>query len=419
MASSSKLLKRFGVPALALAKASNRPARVSFQLPKSLRAKLTKQGYFHIVEDGEVDVDTLTRYFNLLCDMTNDENNKLKSNERLLIEKFKLVLMNAIRRHLEQLHAQATHTTIQAPHRKVTSKKVFRWIKMGLFVVYNVIMLPIGVCSGFVGFQSMLPLLIPGLAEGIVFGIAVALTAIDFVIQGLGQAKSLKEVLHVSLNNDAKRLLKTYQQQIKATKRINTLLPQSHIAKQMTQSEFKSLADVTVEINTRDLAYKQEQFNDKSFGKQFKENKFKKIAGWGVVGLQSIMIIGAGYFMAAALIGALAAPLLGTPAGWVIISLVIIGMLAGYICLRDDSVRSLLSPALHKFKVVKDKIKKFIIVDDFDHIFRNKSAFKSDKVKDDTEIVNDKEKTVVNESEFSDDESLSISSSSISLKKAH
>ncbi len=92
----------------------------------------------------------------------------------------------------------------------------------------------------------------------------------------------------------------------------------------------------------------------------FREPKFKKVIRWGLNGINTLLNLAGTYYMTSAFLAMLAAPLLGTPAGWAIIVIAVVGQMAAQFAMRQDSLYGLINPSAVKNNATQERINKFI-----------------------------------------------------------
>jgi hypothetical protein len=343
--------------------------QIPFILPKKLRAKLANNHLsLEMIEDGKVSISTLSKQFDDLCKLNADNNS-------IPIEEYKLAIMEAVAVYLEQLRPQKLSNNAKS---KTKRQKIIRWIQLGLFMFSEVVMMPSGIYYTFLGFKTMLAIIVPSAVSLAVLGISIALTAIDLAIQMVFKATMIKQVLGMSLGNQAKKLLHVYERQIIATEKMNTLLSQPDVFKQMTLQEYKAVSSLVVDFNQKDMKPKQMKFDDKHLAKNNKEHMAKKVLRGCILGFKAILTVTSAYFWATVLLGLISASLIGTPVGWIITGILIAGALAAFLSLRDDTMRQILSPALKAFKQVKNMFSRLTVMNDFNHIISNTNMFKRD-----------------------------------------
>ena len=90
----------------------------------------------------------------------------------------------------------------------------------------------------------------------------------------------------------------------------------------------------------------------------FRETPFKKGLRWVLAGLNIALNFAGGYFFALSLLAGAAATaaLIGTPVGWGIIGLVILGQIALRLLVRSNAMFNMLNPEAERHKEVREKI---------------------------------------------------------------
>lgn len=201
-------------------------------------------------------------------------------------------------------------------------------------------------------YGSALFLLIPGITNPVVVVMSVIFTILNCAFFYAFEVSILKEAMGIhSKENDIGSIINVYTQQLETTTAINQLL---------TTIDIFSMDPVLYEEYTK-LAV---LFNDDVKKKQdsvgsFQESIPRKILKWGVIGFGLLNSISGSYFMSTSLLAVISAPLLGTPIGWLIISLTVVAGLGFYYAMGVTSMIQLVNPDRAQFKLLKKSLHDF------------------------------------------------------------
>ena len=228
---------------------------------------------------------------------------------------------------------------------EVPKSKLSRMLRLMLYYF----LIPFGVLQDAIGsflFSSTLFALIPTISSPVVIALSVLYTVLDCILFFAFEVSFLKPALGLDIKtNELGSALDIYSQKLKATIEINALITNVKLIN--TAPEFY------LKHKTHALKCNQEITELKNKMGDDKESIPKKILKWGVIGFGILSSIAGNYFMATSLLTALCAPLLGTPIGWGIIILSILGGLGFYYAMGATSMINLVNPDRMKFKELK------------------------------------------------------------------
>lgn len=317
---------------------------IMLELPETLESRLTllntrlNNNRKIKICKGEVAIDDLTNTFESLEAL---DKNTLTSEEFLATEEYKLTIMKAIEHDLQRYVVKKKEIEEQTA--------VSKW-RLALFAgILLLDLIPMAV-GGFVGMTTLLDT-IPEISTAATYIISLLVTAIETLLVYSVTAPLLKKALGIFQRDSADSLVELYNEKIQKTKSINSILTNElESADKISLSRYRAYAGISKKIN-----------NDISNTKiePFKEPLIKKIARLGLSGLNLVLNIAGGYFMATALLTTVAAALVGTPIGWFIVGLVVLGGLAGRFVVRSDSMHDLLNPKAKKHHNIEKKLKYF------------------------------------------------------------
>lgn len=354
---------------------------ITFTLPEELHDKFASIGEeIGLIQSGSYAIEELTRRFNHLVKLGNEKRYQgLFNSKRIHIERYKLAIIEAIRDYLKQFYTEKNNTTKNKKPGKW--RRIQKWIKFGMFLFGDLIWFPSGIYFSYVGFRALMPLIFPAITNIVMLPIAIVLTIIDIGIQVLFKTITFKDKLKMPIGHRAKRFLDVYEQQLKSTTKINELLHHPMVLRQIKREDFHSISYLALKFTNKDIAVKKAQLDQPEYKPYGKEHIAKSILRWAIRGFKIFTTITGGFFAAQMLVGLAFAPLLGTPAGWALIVILVAGLLAMYLAtMHYDSLKGLFSPSLERFNQVKSEFDGFTVVKDFRHIYNNKRLFKRDTV---------------------------------------
>jgi hypothetical protein len=225
-------------------------------------------------------------------------------------------------------------------------------------------LIPFGVLQDAIGsflFSSTLFALIPSITSPVVIAVSVLYTVLDCILFFAFEVSFLKPALGLDIKtNELGSALDIYSQKLKATIEINALITNVRLIDTAPEFYHKH-KNHALKCNQEITELKNKMGDDK-------ESILKKILKWGVIGFGILSSIAGNYFMATSLLTAFCAPLLGTPIGWGIIVLSILGGLGFYYAMGATSMINLVNPDRMKFKELKTELEKFTPIDDRDFV---------------------------------------------------
>jgi hypothetical protein len=351
--SSAALHKRWGVRTRGVDKPpKEKPTYIDFSLTDKLRQNIQKEvPTAPLIPNGPVSVEHLSECFDTLLKMSKKKS--LTTNQKTMLEEYRLALMEAMHKHLSQYVWKAGSTQ----NKKVSKKsRILKSIQVVLLFIFSVIKLLQTVITEFIGFKSLLLFFIPTLASPLLLGIALSMTVVSVILFFAMQASMFRDKFGISLARNLKRRFEIYNDEVRTTQKLNEMLGNLN-THHITRQEYKECAALTVKFN-RYIAVKKQKFST------YKEHPAKKAFRYGVLGFGAIMMIAGSYFGAVALLMAIASALVGTPVGWIIVGLLVATSLAFYFSGRDDAMTYLLNPIKKQFDKVNKRIKRFEVVDE-------------------------------------------------------
>ena len=208
-------------------------------------------------------------------------------------------------------------------------------------------------------YASALFTLIPGITNPVTMAMAAIFTILNCTFFYAFEVSILKEALGITSETiKMESLIDVYLQQLKITTSINQLLTTASVLT-MDHVVYENYTKLAVLFNG-DLKTKQKKTGS------FHESIPRKLLKWGVIGFGLLDSICGSYFMSTSLLAIISAPLLGTPIGWLIISLTIIAGLGFYYAMGAKSMIQLVCPERAKYKELRKSLNEFKSKDDHD-----------------------------------------------------
>lgn len=208
-------------------------------------------------------------------------------------------------------------------------------------------------------YASALFTLIPGITNPVTKAMSAIFTILNCTFFYAFEVSILKEALGITSETiKVRSFIDVYIQQLKITTAINQLLTTANVLT-MNQATYQEHTRLAVLFND-DLKAKQEKTGS------YHESIPRKLLKWGVIGFGLLDSVSGSYFMSTSLLAIISAPLLGTPVGWLIISLTVIAGLGFYYAMGAKSMIQLVCPERAKFKELKKSLDEFEPKNDHD-----------------------------------------------------
>lgn len=162
----------------------------------------------------------------------------------------------------------------------------------------------------------------------------------------------LKKSLNCHTSNEVEKILKNDRAELKATNTLNTVLSTLSASERHDDPWTRAVTRIA-SIATDRIINKKEKYR---LGHN--EEPVQKFLRYFFTGVGALMNIGGAFFTGQVLLGIVAAPLLGTPIGWIIIGINIVSALGMFISKRLNSP----NPKLERFKENEKKIDSCIMI---------------------------------------------------------
>jgi len=241
-------------------------------------------------------------------------------------------------------------------------KKILRdiWygMRMGGFVLFGILGLVLSGIDNFLGLNSMLPMIFSGIASPVLLGITMTLTAFSSILYVAFEASMIKDMFGVTFGKtDFICYLELQEKQIRTAKKINSLLLDV-----TNHGQWQDEGNLDVKINaygSAALLFNKTINSQREKLKNYNEGWLRKGLRYFVTAFGAVMTASMGYFLGIQILGALAAGLIGTPAGWAIIGIVMVSILVMYLAMEGSALTAFFNPAMELFNHVKGKMEKF------------------------------------------------------------
>lgn len=300
----------------------------------------------------------LRRRFKILFEI---DQTLLSTEEKLIIALYKLSIMQAVKLNLQQKY-EKKKPKVEEESSPVKFPVLRRIAYVGVLIVA---LIQDAVGSFFSGY-ALLSLIFGVITPLLIIG-AIAFSLLNVALLYSLKTVDLQHTLGVySKEKNPLSLLKTHEDQISATKKIDEMLFDSITGEEISLRNYQGYAGITQDFQ-KDLTNKQSLLN------KYHESTVKKIFRWMVAGFSAFMALSGSYFIATTLLGAVAASLVGTPLGWVIIGASLLSSLVFYLA-QPTGIVSLFNPDYEQFKIVSKKLKKFKgrEPEEFETVIKNK-----------------------------------------------
>lgn len=332
-----------------------------------LQIKFEEDQYLSSQQNETVGItDLITRYRKLL---ELGRNHTISIEMRILIEGYKLAIINTFQNHLGQkyLHDDEEEENKRRFEGKPSWQE--RASKM-LYKVFYGFLFSVGVLQdGFGSYLYGYSLLavIPNIAAPLLIGAALGFALINTFLLFLFKINSVRNDFGIYSNGNKSMILVDNQEnQLNGAKKINRVLFDVNISNQIPGTVYQSYAPMGALIN-EDLAEKRKT------SQEFKESISKTIFRWAMTAFGTIMVVSGGYFIGKSILGLVAASLLATPISWLIIGISIASSLFFYF-IQASSMLGVINPDYEKYTAVKKELKNFHIKEEhhFEEVIQNK-----------------------------------------------
>lgn len=295
-----------------------------------------------MIYNGETSIEALNKTYRELSELNKSKALALSLEEKLAIEDYKLAIMRAIQADLFLKYGRKEKEVEISP-----PKAAWRYIVFGLLLVLNLIPMAVG---NFVGVNNFLSS-VPGCTQAMSYLVSSLVCLIEAFSSYSFLGPLLKNTLGIRGEETPSELLVKLNDKCSVTKSINKMLTNEvDYTDRMSVSRFRAYANIAKHFN-----------NDLEGAKieEFKEPFYKKAIRFGLTVLNLSLNVSGGYFMANSLLALVASSLIGTPIGWGIVGLIVLGGLVGRFAIRSNSTFNLLNPSAKKYKEIQKRLTAF------------------------------------------------------------
>lgn len=280
-------------------------------------------------------------------------------------EQAKLVIMQ----DFLKLLAEKNYVEKEKEKKQEENKKWLTLRKIGFFSFFTIGVATNGL-DDFIGFQALFSQL-PALSDPVILGLTVAFTLLTAVLYCAFEGVLLKKLFGIKISENKKTtsLTQLYDPQIDALNTINDTLRNGASSCNIPAFEYEDYTGLAKLMN-KDIKNKNATFKHELTFAQ-------KAIIRGMTAFGVLLTIGAGIFSGNAFLGLVAASLIGTPAGWAIVGVLIVTSLVMFLSQRGQGIDTLISSDARKFKKTKNKFEKHEQLEEkytqnFDSILANK-----------------------------------------------
>ncbi len=270
-----------------------------------------------------------------------------ESQDKLLINQYRLAIIKAFDEHLRL----STPQKPSAPNPPPIPwwKQTLHYLSYGVLLVVGMVMDGIG---SFLGGQELINL-IPSIAGPVGMIIGISFSLINAALFYSFEAAMLRQMMGLESMDEIGEQLEMDEEQIVRTKAINDFM-MNHAKDSVEQETYYTYAHLAAVIN------KTIQAKTHFHREELPEKRSHKMLRHAVTLIGGIMVTGSSYFMANSLLLFAAPALVGTPIGWVLLSIGVITMLAYFLSMRGKAMVSMFNPASKKFKDAKAQYEQFL-----------------------------------------------------------
>lgn len=326
-------------------------ATFSFKLPHPLRRKLAslEEGYnirlaypqqegLMLLEELELELEQL----NLM------ENTIEYSGDKLIVEQYRLAIIEAFEQHLHHLAAE-----MPAPPKKrePISLRILRRLGYGILLTLGLTLEGIG---SFMGGRELI-YLIPGISAPLALTINLGFSLINVLLCYYFEDSAHREAMGLDSMDKVGEHLQADEEEIVALGKINELMMSSAFTR-FDQQQFSRYARFADRLN-QTLQNKKQFQQDK-----LPEKTSRRILKYLLPVLSAAMMI-----VNSSLIFATSA-LLTSPLGWALLCFGGSAMLIYHLILRSKAIDNTLNPSIQKFKDVKNQFNALKIKNEADFI---------------------------------------------------
>lgn len=336
-----------------------KPLKIEITLDAELQTLIMNLNAWHaqriplpVYEDKEnnettfsVSLTELERIFTLLSELSEDRSewSRLKKEEKLAIEQYKLLIMQAVEKNL---HERFKIERKQREEQQAQPKKSYwRYALFGLLVAVEIV----PACFGcFLGVNQLLSLL-PGIDNAFMQALSAGATLLE-AFTYYATMKPFRRYVGLKPPQAHDAMVHAYETRLNTMDEINNNLVVNRRNVDKLGADYSHYTGLLRCFN-RDMA------NTKM--DHYEETHKKTALRWALNSINTALNLAGTYFLSHAVLALLAASLLGTPAGWAIISVVVVANITARFIFRQDSVYALVNPKAAKREALQNRINNF------------------------------------------------------------
>ena len=335
--------------------------RFALTLPEWVRKpmKVLAQGFSKIdqlalQETQECNLEQLEKNWEVINELeTHLKSQKLSDEQKKGLENYRLCFIELVSNALKPYETKADKIE------KITKFKIARKIAFWALVVVGVVQDSI---ANYLFFETTL-LLIPGIISPIVIAISLFMTLACVIFFVAVEIASMKKALGIAAEDqkEKRRLGEVYVSEVDELKKVNDILLDRSSEKKMKEAneDYTGFANLAKRFNKLMRERKKSENMPKLQGKWS-----RKLGGVAFIFLGLLMTGAGSYYMASGLIASVAAALVGTPVGWIIISLLIIASLAFFLALYGRSTFLMMNPEIKQQEALEKSLNNFPVRED-------------------------------------------------------
>jgi hypothetical protein len=291
-------------------------------------------------------VDEIEKELTTLAEMSSDQDFwlALSEEEKTSFESYRFSLMKSIQDTIQEVH----HLPQKVIEKPIEAPSSYRWILFGALMALELVPMLWG---GFLGLTELFST-IPWLSSFAISTVSLLMCGVESFLFYAVMSPLLKEALGLSALNVSTPRMEVYAKQHRLLNHLDKIMTTDN---KMNAAEYKQYARLTNLLGEHMV-----DVGDTKIVK-FEESNFKKGIRSVLSGLTTLLNIAGGYFTGVALLSGMAATaaLIGTPIGWGIIGLVILGQIGLRLAVRSNAMIYTLNPGSEQYVAITDDINKF------------------------------------------------------------
>lgn len=295
-----------------------------------------------------IKLKALKNEFDELCQTSNDKQKwtALSEANKLAIEKRKYAIMQSVNSDIELHYGKFKSKLIVSPHKK-TMTAIWKSILFGFLIIVDIVITPM---TGFWGSVELLQI-ITGISQVSASITAAVMATIDSTMLFSIFKPFLQRALGISPEQPPGMLVENYLERCYLIENMNKKMVNNfHYNGEQSSELYQQFAPILKSFN---------QDMRKTKILPYQESKTKKFARYGLTTLNTLFSIAGTYFSAVLFLTAVGAALIGTPAGWGIIGVIIVAQLVTKFLIRQNAIYDLFNPSASQHEAAREKLEQF------------------------------------------------------------